>query len=64
MKLYVAEQGFYYEGFEILGVFSSLEMANKVCQNHQRAFQGDFYEVEEFNLDIALENVIPRLNPK
>jgi hypothetical protein len=61
MKVYVAEREYDYEGFTILGVFSTREAAQAVCDadirppGSYRAGEpkGDGHAIEEFELDAS-----------
>jgi hypothetical protein len=61
VKLYVAERGYDYEGFTIIGIFSTREAAEAACENDRRpptdryspgVSRGDSHSVEEFELDV------------
>ena len=54
MKVYVAERGYDYEGFTILGIFSTREKAQEACDNDKwedGRKRGDSYDIEEFEID-------------
>ncbi len=62
MKLFVAKRNYDYEGFHILGVFSTKEAAQNVIENdflitksefypNQRRMRGDSYDIEEIEVD-------------
>lgn len=61
MKVYVAERHYDYEGFTIIGIFTTKEAAQACCDNdfipvresefpQQKRKRGDSYEVEEHEL--------------
>ena len=50
-KVYVAEAGWGYEGFEILGVFSTKERAQECLDN--TTYRYDSTHIEEFYLDVG-----------
>jgi len=49
----MAQEWYYYEGFNILGVFTTKEKAEEICQRekNKKDSVGDFYDVEEVELD-------------
>lgn len=52
MKAFVAERNYDYEGFTIIGVFSTRDAAQKACDNDRDEtgrLNGDSHEVEEFD---------------
>jgi hypothetical protein len=49
MKIYTAERHYDYEGFTILGVFSTAEAAKAACEKDKD--RGDDHEVNEYTLD-------------
>ncbi len=54
MKVYIAEREYDYEGFTILGVFSTKEKAQAACDNDIREDgrkNGNSHEIEEFEID-------------
>ena len=54
MKIYVAEREYDYEGFTIIGVFSTKEKAQEACDNDKDKDgikRGDSHNVEEFEID-------------
>lgn len=61
MKLYVAERHYDYEGFQILGVYSTKSLAESACDKDVRPAgdymggqpRGDGHSVEEFTLDVT-----------
>lgn len=57
MKIYVAERNVEYEGFDIIGVFSSREAASLACDNDKfidGQKRGDRHSVSEWDLDEVL----------
>ena len=57
MKLYVAERIYDYVGFAILGIFSTEEAAQKVCDEDK---DGNGHNVEEFDLDAPSVDYLKR----
>jgi len=54
MKLYTAQREYDYEGFDILGIFSTREAALECCAKDispSGRVMGDRHEVEEFELN-------------
>lgn len=52
MILYVAKRGFAYEGFNILGIFTTKKKAESIIEKDKLGnFPGDYYEVEKYKLD-------------
>lgn len=54
VKVYVAEREYDYEGSIILGVFSTREKAQEICDNDKfddGSQRGDFHDVKEFEID-------------
>ena len=54
MKVYIAERGFDYEGFTIIGVFTTKEKAQEACDNDKfddGRKRGNFNDIEEFEID-------------
>lgn len=54
MKLFTAQREYDYEGFQILGIFSTKEAANKCCSedvDKKGKEKGDRHCVEEFLLN-------------
>lgn len=49
MKLYVAEAGWAYEGFEILGIFSTIEQAQECLDTTAGSYS--IKAIESFQLD-------------
>ena len=63
MKVYVAERAYNYEGFTILGIFSTREAAQEVCDNDTfstpnlcNRLRGDSYTIEEHEVDIPIND--------
>jgi hypothetical protein len=55
MKLYVAQRQYDYEGFDILGIFSNKDVAERTCEEakcNDGIMQGDKYYVTQFTLDV------------
>ena len=58
MKVYVAERHIDYEGFTILGVFSTKELAENANASdtwEDGRLRGNFYEIEEYELKEKLD---------
>lgn len=51
MGVYIAERKYDYDGFEIIGVFSTREKAQEACDNDLRTEYGGFYGIEVFEVD-------------
>jgi len=53
MKVYTAHREYDYEGFQIIGVFTTMEAAEKCCAedlDNSGKVQGDDHDVEEHEL--------------
>lgn len=50
MKLFVAGYGYDFEGYYVVGVFSSREKAEEHLEKHYKSM-GDFKKIEEMILD-------------
>lgn len=62
MKAYLAKRGYEYEGFEVIGVFTRKEDAQKCCdndfykdQNGVRFMCGDYHEVSEHEVENSIK---------
>lgn len=57
MTVYVAQRGYDYEGFEIIGIFTTKEAAQECCDNDVHPSSGrkcgDSYDVAPHELDIT-----------
>ena len=54
MKVYIAERNYDFEGFVIVGAFSTREKAEEACDNDKYedgSQRGDYHTVEEFEID-------------
>lgn len=49
VMVYTVQGGWFYEGFEILGIFTSREKAEK-CKAEQSSHSFDFINIEEYPL--------------
>lgn len=60
MELHIAKRAYDFEGFAILGVFSTLALAQKACDadvnEYDGSFKGDGHYVETVTLDAIIPN--------
>lgn len=62
MKVYILVQGENDEGCFVLGVYSSMDLAEKQRDRQQLTASCDYYDIEEFEIDAKRNDLYDCLN--